>query len=344
MQSNSHSECKLSANPLLFPVREFLAHLPAWFFIYNAWYLAAMAMEDMPDGPFPWLTLTAAFTLAPGLAYYYFRTFRRDDLKWKKAFYTALCAICLAGVLIAVLTSRWSLKTHAQIIRAHEIHTWIWVAGLMGHCLVSRGWRSFVRFFGVGLLYATLLESGGITNGFFFEEGYFLYPPKALGEALGLRFAPVTTIIGWTTVFYPTVFLVEGILGKDGAGGAIRKGVVASLFGVMIDLQVDPLATMSGLWYWNPAFAAGPQLLGVPVLNFVSWFFAVATFAIAYFFIMSRPGWTERRRDLTLLAAVPLSLAASSICVFGTMGLIEGFDGPTWQILRQSLDSALTSL
>jgi len=339
MRSSCRKAHPLGVEIILFPVREIFSHLPAWFFIYNAWYLAAMAMEDMPDGPRPWLTLTAAFTLVPGIVYYYFRTFRSDDLTRKKVFYLGLCGICLAGVPIAILTSRWSLKTHAQIISAHEIHTWGWVAALMAHCLLTRGWRSFVRFFGIGLLYATLLESGGITNGFFFEEGYSLYPPQGLGEALGLRFAPVTTIIGWTTVFYPTIFFVEGIFGENGRVGAIRKGALASLFGVMIDLQVDPLATICGLWYWSAELAAGPHLLGVPVLNFVSWFFAVAVFAACYFFIMSRPGWTDRRKDLTLLAAVPLSLAVSSICVFSFMGLIEGFDGPTWRILHQALQA-----
>ena len=327
---------------LPFPVREVIAHLPAWFFIYNAWYLAAMAMEDLPGGPRPRLTLTAGLTLLPPLAFYAARTFRRDDLRRKWTFYATLCTLCLGGVAVAILTSRWSLKSHGEIVWAHEIHTWPWVAALMAHCALTRGRRELVRFFGIGLLYAILLESGGITNGFFSEEGYALYLPRFLEEALDMRFAPVTTILGWTTVFYPTIYLVEELFRRGGAAltgvrSAVAMGVTASVFGVMIDLQVDPLATEVGLWYWNDLLAEGPHLLGVPVLNFVSWFFAVAPFAAAYFFITARPGWTDRRRDLVLLAAVPVSLGISSVFVFSTMGLIEGLDGPTWRILMQGI-------
>ena len=114
---------------------------------------------------------------------------------------------------------------------------------------------------GVGLVYGMCLESSGILLGVFSEDGYHWHVP-------GFR-APLATMLGWVTVFYPCVAMLE-VLGR-GFPALARwslpaRAALLSGLAVAVDLQVDPYATALGLWSWHPAYAASgcAHWFGVP--------------------------------------------------------------------------------
>ena len=106
---------------------------------------------------------------------------------------------------------------------------------------------------------------------------------------------------------------------------------------LLLDLQIDPLATAVGFWRWHPQLAVG--FLGVPWLNFVAWGCAVFPFALFLF-------WRQNHLQLSpdqvaaavhrswLWLRVPLVLAFAAVLFCLTMAASEGgFRGPTYGIL-----------
>jgi len=106
----------------------------------------------------------------------------------------------------------------------------------------------------------------------------------------------------------------------------------------LFDSLIDPFATDFGLWTWNRAYNHQNSFywFGVPLANFVSWFTAVFTFGAAYYYFeLKKTGWEQMKRNAAMLCSLPLVLLAAGIIEFSSLGLIEGFHGPSWTILKQ---------
>jgi uncharacterized membrane protein len=197
----------------------------------------------------------------------------------------------------------------------------------------TRGWLGL--FLGPVALYGVLLENGGILLGYFEELDYHLY--------LGPLPAPIATMSGWITVFY-VVTQVSWLFAREVAALRVRPmlmALIATAAALLLDLQIDPLATAVGFWRWDHHLPAG--FLGVPILNFVAWGSAVLPFAYVLF-------WYQTRRALTpvdlgawlhirwLLLQVPLVLAAAAVLFCVSMIVAQGgVYGPAYDILVQTL-------
>jgi len=217
----------------------------------------------------------------------------------------------------------------------------IYEISAIGNCAIlglhawQRSRSTFFLFFGPAAAYGLLLENGGIILGYFRELDYYLY--------LSPLPAPVATMSGWITVFYIAISVAQElqdeipVLGRTAVGSAL----VATSAALLLDLQIDPLATAVGFWQWSELLKGGP--MGVPLLNFVAWGAAVLPFSFLVFrlemsrsAIVPRLGMEEHRR--WLLPRIPLVLVAAAALFFLTMSVIEGgFDGPTYDILRDAL-------
>jgi len=321
-------------------IKEFWVHLPIWFFVFTAGRMIHMNMTSLPGGPRPaW-----AWTVIPALLVvflYYARRISTDSSMERKQ--DALGYVVLAGMAAVLLPYYLSpegfLPLRADgspnegLVYMHEYTTFVWVSLLMLHCLWFRGWRGFVMFFVIGLAYGTALESSGTVNGFFHEQGYHY-------EIARNYLAPAATILGWTTVFYPTVVIAE-MVWRNVKIHPVIFGITAASAGTLLDVGVDPIATEVHLWFWNDLLGQGPLLWGVPALNFASWFFALIPFAAALYWIERKREWSTLRKFVALVIAVPLSQAISGLCIVITMGLVEGWDGPTLTIFKQGINKSL---
>jgi len=151
------------------------------------------------------------------------------------------------------------------------------------------GW---IRIFGVTLVYGMILENGGIIMGVFSEPGYLFGVPF-------LR-APLATAIGWVNVMYCAFFASERLLpGMH----TVFKGGVCAIIGLSLDIPFDPVATKLGWWVWNASLDR--FFIGVPVINFVAWFWAIFPYAAVYYWIKDRKDAGEARKVMWLVGAIP---------------------------------------
>lgn len=315
---------------------EIWENLPAWFMFYITAWMVYNYIACLPEPHYDYV-VTFVFPYAVFLGYYWSRVRAVPaevsvDTFLAVAGVTSIilaCTIALASPLR--LGSDW--PSHADtLITRYEISNIAWTLLLAVHCRVFGGWRKLALFFGVAFLYGIILESSGVTMGFFSEDHYHLYLP-------GLS-APVATMFGWSTVFYPCVYILDRLRRGFPALGErsfVRQGLFVAIIALCFDAVIDPFATAFGLWKWNGAYTPenGVFLFGVPLLNFVSWFSAVFSFGIVYYYFeLKKPGWSGARRVASMLASLPMVLVVAAVLEFGSLAAIEGFNGPGWTILK----------
>jgi uncharacterized membrane protein len=317
---------------------EILENLPAWFIYYTAVF-TSFGLISLLKNPRPDYIITAIFPNAVFLLYYYAR-FKSDERHKNNVNrnYFIIAGITLAILITAIVLARpirfgndWASHFDSAITY-YEISNIAWTLLLMLHCLKFQGWKKCLLFFGAAFLYGIILESSGVTMGFFFEDHYHLYIP-------GLS-APVATMFGWSTVFYPCVFILDRL---KNAFKIIEErsfvwlGIFAAIIAVSFDALVDPYATDFGLWTWNSAYNQDNSFywFGVPIVNFISWITAVFSFGIFYYYFEAKTGWDQIKKTAAVFCSIPLVLLMASIIEFSSLGMIEGFNGPSWTILKQ---------
>lgn len=305
------------------PIRAGLYHLPLLFYAY----MALILLFDVKALPLKYeFTYTVVFPFIWIMAYVYLVTKKSTIITLGSSL-----LFILISILILSLTKPLSLTRDTALV-LYEYETITWTVVFMIHCMITLGRMEFFRFFIVGLLYGFSLESSGVSMGFFKESDYHIYIP--------LLSAPLATMIGWSTVFYSSVFITKGIIKHFPKMSNLVKALITSLVALFMDLQLDPIACKIGLWDWNDKLE--PFFLGVPLINFVSWFFAVLAFGYMYFYTLNRNDWNMKRRIFIPLLSIPICQTVSGFFVFLTMILVEGISGPTMGILLDNLYAILS--
>jgi uncharacterized membrane protein len=325
---------------------EIWVNLPAWFIFYITAY-TLFGYIGLLKNPRPDYAMTFVFPYGLFLVYYYSR-FRADgslDAGGRVGKYLLLAGITSAILVITVLGARpvrfgpdWASHVDRSII-FYEISNILWTLIIAAHCVVFQGWKKFLLFFGVAFVYGMILESSGVTMGFFSEDRYHLYLP-------GFS-APVATMFGWSMVFYPCMFIIDML--RRGVPFIENRsflwlGLFVALAALCFDAIIDPYATDFGLWTWNGSYNRGNSFYwcGVPLVNFVSWFAAVVSFgAFYYFYEVRKTGWDQVKKAAVMLGSLPLILLAAGIIEFSTLGVIEGFNGPSWAILKKYISDGM---
>ena len=218
--------------------------------------------------------------------------------------------------------------THNQLTWLFEGSQMFWVLLFAIQILWARGSWALLMFFGVTFLYGLILENTGIMMHFFFEPSFRLY--------LGPLPAPLCTMLGWSLVFYIMFAVTErfALWWPWLSERSWAKAVMATAMALCLDAQLDPLASMSGVfWRWNEALP--PGFLGVPVINWAAWFGAFLPFSFFLFRLLQRRDLSPAQQNWELFLRVPLASFLGGLLCFGVMALWEGgFDGPSFQILE----------
>ncbi len=313
--------------------REFWAHFPAWMFFVYGCLLLNCELTNF-DPPRQDLAFTVAFPLAVFVVYYVSRALRAPDVQNRRRLLVTTVGLAVGLPLLNLAWHRPYPLSAAAIRTAYEVSNFAW-AGLMLFHALRRNRGHAALFFGAGLLYGVLLENGGIALGFFAETH--------LASAVKPFLAPVATMVGWCIVVYMAFFVVWGLrsfypwLRRSAALSALAVALVA----LMLDLQIDPIATALGCWVWSPALPAA--FLGVPLVNFVAWMCALFPVGYAVFRyqgiarIRDAAAWTPRQVGLAV-AAVPVVLAVASVLFLAATALAEGPNGPSWTMLYRFFD------
>ncbi|HEY3353016.1 MAG TPA: hypothetical protein VGQ83_07190 [Polyangia bacterium] len=314
--------------------RELRDHLPIWFVYVEAIGLLHAALANFPAESFAAVGIprerfvpTIAFPLVWFVVYFALRLRARPGpRRWA----AALVAVAALGVPLLVTFGyvRHPLR-HGQLTALFEVMQFCWVAVFLVQIGLTRGRWALLEFFGVTLCYGLILENTGIVMRYFYEPSFRVY--------LGPLPAPLATMLGWSLVFYVVISVVEQLGGWWPwlARGPGRQALAATALALCLDAQLDPMASMSGVfWRWNDKLP--PGFLGVPLVNFAAWFGAFLPYSWFLFRLRARPDLTPRQRNWELFLRVPLAAGLGGALCFAVMALLEGgVRGPTFQVLAE---------
>jgi uncharacterized membrane protein len=96
--------------------------------------------------------------------------------------------------------------------------------------------------------------------------------------------------------------------------------------GLLFDLPFDILATRFHWWVWNTNLL--PIWFGVPLLNYLAWFWAIVMFGWFWVYFHNKPGWDGKKVAKWLAISVPIIILADVACfnaskfLLAAMGLI----------------------
>lgn len=132
------------------------------------------------------------------------------------------------------------------------------------------GWNNAVLFFLIGFIISLSGEIIGSKTGIVFG-GKYTYEPKYTSGPM-IAGVPVLIPVAWTGIIYMSLNFSTLVTAKGFPASmsipVIKLIVLASVFTMLLDLILDPIAVDEKRWQWN----VPGSYYGVPVLNFVSWF------------------------------------------------------------------------
>src|ERR1700682_6434144 len=179
------------------------------------------------------------------------------------------------------------------------------------HGAVRYGWSGIVTFIVISLVVSNILENTSILTGFPF--GHYHYT-----DLLGPKLFLVPLLIGpaYVATGYLAWVLANVLVGdvRRGASAFTTFAVpfVGAFLMAMWDLSFDPgFSTVRHFWIWEQ----GGGYFGVPLTNYLGWFFTVYVFLQLFaLFVRFRPG-NETAETF------PRSHYAQALLTYAVMGL-----------------------
>src|SRR4030088_760191 len=179
------------------------------------------------------------------------------------------------------------------------------------HGAVRYGWRGILTFIVIALVVSNILENTSILTGFPF--GHYHYT-----DALGPKLFLVPLLIGpayFANGYFAWVIgnvLIGDVRRRSSAVMTIAVPFIAAFVMVMWDLTFDPRAsTIEHQWIWEQ----GGGYFGVPLSNYLGWFFTVYLFLQLFaLFVRFRPG-------NEMAETFPRSHYAQALLTYAVMGL-----------------------
>ncbi len=181
------------------------------------------------------------------------------------------------------------------------------------HGAVRYQWSGIIIFLVICLVVSNLLENTSILTGFPFGHYYYT---SGLGPKLflvPLVIGPAYFGTGYLAWVLATV-LIGDVRSKASAFTTFAVPFIASFMMVAWDLGMDPTSsTIRHLWIWEQ----GGGYFGVPLTNYVGWFFTVYVF-FQFFALYLRFRKASREREEPTL---PKSYYAQAIVMYAVIGL-----------------------
>jgi putative membrane protein len=178
------------------------------------------------------------------------------------------------------------------------------------HGAVRYRWRGVLAFLIICLVVSNVLENTSILTGFPFGHYHYTSGPKLL--LVPLFIGPsyfATAYLAWMVA----IVLIGEVRREESWFTTIGVPVIASAVMVMWDLTFDPTAsTIKHFWIWEQ----GGGYFGVPLTNYVGWFFTVYVFLQLFaLFLRFRRAAHEESQPF------PRSYYAQAIISYAVVGL-----------------------
>jgi len=185
------------------------------------------------------------------------------------------------------------------------------VAFALIHGAIRYGWTGILAFVVICLVVSNVLENTSILTGFPFGQYHYT-------DALGPKVFLVPLLIGpayFANGYFAWVIgnvLVGELRRGSSAYLTVAVPFIAAFVMVMWDLTFDPRAsTIQHQWIWEQ----GGGYFGVPLTNYLGWFFTVYLFLQLFaLFVRFRPGNET-------VSKFPRSHFAQAVVLYAVMGL-----------------------
>ena len=226
----------------------------------------------------------------------------------------------LAAAVVATQVAYPRVTPGAALNRLTVATVLLFFTASVASAVLARGGRFTALLLAVTAGGGLVVEAIGVATGVPF--GAYAYN-QTLGPAvLGV---PIVIPLAWTMMGYPALVVARRITCDPRLGPFVAGAALAAW-----DLFLDPQMVAAGHWSWGET--PGPDIAGVPVVNFLGWF-AVATLMMAVLWARTPPAaassetvpvalylWTYG--SSVLAHAVYLGLPASALLGGAGMGVI----------------------
>ncbi|MGQ4894363.1 MAG: carotenoid biosynthesis protein [Candidatus Njordarchaeia archaeon] len=144
---------------------------------------------------------------------------------------------------------------------------------------------------------AIIVELIGVTSGAYIYTGQTLI------------LVTIFVGIGWILNTYPSMHIALYLLGLYHKENLKTKeiliaSILSASFGVIYDLFIDPVAVALEIWVWS---REGPWY-GVPIFNFIGWFFIIFSMVFGYLFTRTRGEFLKDKLLMSLVSVILGSL------------------------------------
>ncbi len=299
-------------------LKEFWKSYPVWYVITASLMMMAFFKLNIP------FSFSYVLTFLFPFSFFVLYMIQEGKDKGDKFFALKTSAVVLILlILILVLIPRKSIP-EVQLKFLYELTGLPLLFLLFFHGFTRMKRRDIIYFFLITFIYGISMENDGIRLGFFFEDNYHFY--------LFNLPAPVITMFSWTGVFYASYFIYRKIekFNERVFGKILIGAFIMALIALFWDLNIDPVASSKFVvfWRWNSLYRDSLAFMGVPVINFVSWFWEVFTYSAALLFMLKKDysGW--KAYVYFIMGAVIARITAIG-SIFLTMIILEGLHGPT---------------
>lgn len=305
-------------------------HAPIGVILFSAYALLHLEYRGLQPAQ-PQLAYTALFPLLSVALFIWFRC-RATGMDVIPTTLYVLLACVVAPLLVLFIPAIPGVRSVSASKVVYEVLQFGFLIALAVHCICRRGIWMFILFFVAGAIYGLALENGGISMGFFREEGYRIYIRPLLP-------GPLVTGLGWCIGLYAISHFAEHVTST--ATPVWLRTTIAVAVGIGMDLQIDPLAVHCGWWEWHQSLPSFHH--GVPLINYISWGCALTPFSWHYFAMLRRQV-SERRRALLTLACVPLYLAVSGALELAATLLFCGPASPGMRLFLKAGNDLLAAV
>ena len=222
----------------------------------------------------------------------------RNTKRWINILWVLVVLLTVARLA----TTAFSPSLTIPVVMAAAVFAFI-------HGAVRYRWSGILAFLIVCLVVSNVLENTSILTGFPFGHYHYTSSPR-------LFLVPLFIGPSYFATAYLAWMVAVVLIGDVRRGGSwfttVAVPVIASAVMVMWDLTFDPTAsTIKQFWIWEQ----GGGYFGVPLTNYVGWFFTVYVF-LQLFALFLR----FRRADADSLP-LPASYYAQAVISYGVVGV-----------------------
>lgn len=177
-------------------------------------------------------------------------------------------------------------------------YVFVFFAAYLFLAVTAMGWRRTAIFTVIAYTLAFLCEFSSIHNGFPF--GLYHYIPDTIDKELWVAGVPFMDSLSFTFLSYVSfemaVFLRSPLIvrQRDVQVVALKRvreswatTVLAAILMMFLDIVIDPVALQGDKWFLGKIYyyPYGGPYFGVPIANFLGWFFTCAIIVRAFLFV-----------------------------------------------------------